>query len=127
MPRNAPLAKREQQIMEVVYRRKEASATEVWQQIPDPPSRTAVRTLLRILEEKGHLKHKIDGREFIYAPIRPRKKAGTVALNNVIDTFFAGSLEDAVVAHLSNPRTQISPQQLRQLQNAIAQARNQGR
>ena len=123
----ARLTKREQQIMEVIFRKKEASATAVWQAIPDPPSRTSVRTLLRILEEKGHLKHRLDGREFIYAPTRARKTAGRSALSSVIDTFFAGSLEDAVVAHLSNPSANVSREQIQHLQNAIEQARTQGR
>ena len=127
MQKTTRLTKREQQIMEVVYRRKEASATDVWQAMADPPSRTAVRTLLRILEEKGQLKHRVAGRQFVYSPIRPRKRAGAAAMHSVIDTFFAGSLEDAVVAHLSDPRTQLSPDQLGRLQHAIEQARKQGR
>lgn len=121
------LSKREQQIMDVVYRKETASVTTVWQAIPDPPSRTAVRTLLRILEEKGHLKHQVDGREFIYAPTRKRKTVGRSALNNVLDTFFNGSLEAAVSAHLSDPKARPSDEQLKHLQNLIKQARKEGR
>jgi predicted transcriptional regulator len=120
------LSKREQQIMDVIYRENEASATTVWQAIPDPPSRTAVRTLLRILEEKGHLKHRVDGREFIYSPIKKRQSAGRSALSNVLETFFNGSLEAAVAAHLSDPKSKSSDEQLKHLQQLIEEARQQG-
>lgn len=120
------LSKREQQIMEVVYRDGEASVTAVWQAIPDAPSRTAVRTLLRILEEKGHLKHRVDGREFIYASTRPRRRAGKAALGSVINTFFGGSLEEAVVAHLSDPKAKLSSDELNRLKDAIDSARRRG-
>ncbi|MBL4699849.1 MAG: BlaI/MecI/CopY family transcriptional regulator [Phycisphaeraceae bacterium] len=127
MPPLPRLSKRERQIMDIVYRQEKASVTAVWELIPDPPSRTAVRTLLRILEEKGHLKHQVDGREFIYSPTSKRQTAGRSALSNVLNTFFEGSLESAMVAHLSNPKVQIDEDQLKKLQNAIKQARKQGR
>ncbi|MFG0250822.1 MAG: BlaI/MecI/CopY family transcriptional regulator [Phycisphaeraceae bacterium JB051] len=121
------LSKREQQIMDVIYREKEASVNTVWQAIPDPPSRTAVRTLVRILEEKGHLKHKVDGREFIYSPTRKPHTAGRSALSNVIDTFFNGSIEAAVAAHLSDPKVKPDQDELDHLQKLINEARKQGR
>ena len=102
MDRHKELSRRERQIMDAVYARGEASATEVWQDLHDPPSHTAVRTLLRILEEKGHLRHKKQGRRFIYRPTRPRGRAGRSALKGVLETFFDGSLEKAVAAHLAD-------------------------
>ena len=117
-------SRRERQIMDVVYARGEASATEVWQGLPDPPSRTAVRTLLRILEEKGHVRHTKRGREFLYRPTRPRRRAGRSALQGVLETFFDGSLEKAVAAHLSDPGAEISPEELKRLAQLIREARN---
>jgi predicted transcriptional regulator len=109
--------------MTVVYARGEASATEVWQNLPDPPSRTAVRTLLRILEEKGHLRHGKRGREFIYRPTRPRGRAGRSAFQGVLETFFDGSLEKAVAAHLSDPGARPAPEELERLARLIREAR----
>src|SRR5438874_13338821 len=94
------LSRRERQIMEIVYRRGQASAVEVLAELPDPPTKTAVRTLLRILEEKGHLRHRQEGLAYVYVPSRPRAQAGRSALRNVLQTFFDGSLEKAVAAHL---------------------------
>ena len=76
MAEQARLSGRERQIMDIVYARGEATATHVLADMADPPSRTAVRTFLRILEEKGHLKHRKEGREYVYRPIRPRTQAG---------------------------------------------------
>ena len=117
------LSRRERQIMNVVYARGKASATEVWQSLPDQPSRTAIRTLLRILEEKGHLRHVKRGREFIYQPTKPRLRAGQTALQSVLKTFFDGSLEKAVAAHLSDPRAEPPEEELRRLASLIREAR----
>ncbi|MDP6443281.1 MAG: BlaI/MecI/CopY family transcriptional regulator [Pirellulaceae bacterium] len=121
------LSRRERQIMDIVYACGEASVNQVVGQIPDPPSRTAVRTMLRILEEKGHLKHRKTGREFIYAPTRPRQRVGLSALNRVIDTFYNGSLEDAVAAQLFESQSKLSTEQLKRLDDLIQQAKAQGR
>ncbi len=120
------LSRRERQIMNVVYGLGEASATEVWQGLPDPPSRTAVRTLLRILEEKGHLRHEKRGRQFIYQPIRARRRAGQSALQGVLQTFFDGSLEKAVAAHLAQPNAKLSPEESKRLTGLIDEARKRG-
>jgi BlaI family transcriptional regulator, penicillinase repressor len=117
------LSRRERQIMEVVYARHEATATDVLANLTDAPTRTAVRTLLRILEEKGHLKHKKRGREFVYHPIRQRERAGQSALNGLLRTFFEGSLEKAVAAHLSDPGAEISPEARQRLSALIKQAK----
>jgi len=117
------LSRRERQIMTICFSLGEASATDVWRRLPDPPSRTAVRTLLGILEEKGHLDHAKRGREFIYKPTRPRRKAGQSALRTVLQTFFDGSLEEAVAAHLSDPGAAPSDEELRRLAGLIREAR----
>ena len=118
------LSKRERQIMDAVYARGEATVAQVLEGIPDPPMRGALRTLLRILENKGHLTHRKQGREFIYRPTRPRGQAGRSALGRVLDVFFGGSLGDAVAAHLSDPRraARLTPEELRRLSDLIENA-----
>ena len=121
------LSRRERQIMDIVYACGEASVNQVWDDLPDPPSRTATRTMLRILEEKGHVTHRKAGREFIYRPTQPRKRAGLTALNRVLETFYNGSLEEAVAAQLLNNKARLSEDQLRRLDDLIKQAKQQGR
>jgi len=122
------LSKRERQIMDVVYANKEATVSQVLAGIPDPPMRGALRTLLRILERKGHLTHRQQGREFIYRPTQPRGAAGRSALGRVLDVFFGGSLEHAVAAHLSDPRraTKLTAEELHRLSDLIEKAGKQG-
>lgn len=119
----AKLSRRERQIMDVLYSRGEGSATEVVEAIPDAPTRTSIRTLLRILEEKGHLKHRKEGREFIYYPARPREKAGKSAFRRLLETFFEGSLEKAVAAHLADPTAELKPDELKRISALITEAR----
>lgn len=113
--------------MEAIYRHGSATAWQVVQTMEDPPSRTAVRTMLRILEDKGHLTHHRRGREYVYQPTQPRRRAGRSALHRVVDTFFNGSLKDAVAAHLSDPRAKPDEAQLKELAQLIEQARRSGR
>ena len=120
------LSRRERQIMDIVYARGEASAAEVLADLPDPPGKTAVRTLLRILEDKGHLRHRQDGLAYVYRPARPRGPAGRSALRRVLDTFFDGSLEKAVAAHLGDPEAGLSPDELKRLADLVQQARRKG-
>ena len=122
------LSKRERQIMDAIYARGEATVSQVEGGIPDPPMRGALRTLLRILEQKGHLTHRKQGRESVYRPTQPRGQAGRSALGRVLDVFFGGSLENAVAAHLSDPRraAKISPEELRRLSDLIEQAKKRG-
>ena len=124
MPDPGQLSKRERQIMDVVYARGEASVAQIIAGIPDPPMRGALRTLLRILENKGHLTHRKLGREFIYRPTQNRGQAGRSALGRVLDVFFGGSLGDAVAAHLSDPRraAKLTPEELRRLSDLIDKA-----
>ena len=109
--------------MEIIYARGEATATDVLEGLADAPTRTSVRTLLRILEEKGHLRHKKRSREFVFYPTRQRERAGRSAFQGLLQTFFDGSLEKAVAAHLSDPEAEISPEELRRLSTLINQAK----
>lgn len=122
-----PLSKREQQIMDVVYGRGEATATQVWQNLPDPPSRTAVRTILGILENKGHLWHEKKGREFVYRPTRQPRQVGQSALRRVLRTFFSGSLEEALAAHFADAKSRPTDEELKRLSDLIIKARKKGR
>ena len=120
------LSRRERQIMEIVYARGEASAAEVLEQLPDPPSYSAVRALLAILIEKGHLKHRAEQGRYIYAPTRRRAKEGRSALVRVLKTFYEGSLEKAVAALLQSD-SRLAPDALKRLGALIEQARQEGR
>jgi len=120
------LSRRERQIMDVIYACGEASALDVLARLPDPPTKTAVRTLLKILEDKGHLAHRLDGQTFIYRPSRPRENAGKSALRRVLDVFFGGSLEQAVAVHLGDSATDLSEAELKRLASLIQKARKKG-
>jgi len=121
------LSRRERQIMDAVYRRSQATAAEVLKDLPGPPSYSAVRALLRILEAKGHLRHKKDGPRYVYLPIRPRDDAARTALRGVLKTFFDGSPEKAVAALLDAADADLSPETLKNLTRLIEQARKEGR
>jgi predicted transcriptional regulator len=121
------LSRRERQIMEIVYALESATAVEVLENMPDPPSKTAVRTFLRILEEKGHLKHVERGREYVYQPIQPRLRAGRSAFRRVLQTFFDGSLEKAVAAHLADNSAPLTTDELKRLAKLIQQTRSKGK
>jgi BlaI family penicillinase repressor len=121
------LSRRERQIMDAIYSKTEATATDVLEMISDPPTRTAVRTLLRILEDKGHLKHFKRGREFVYQPTHSRDSAGKTAFARTIQTFFDGSLERAVASYLGDPQAEISPEELQRLFSLIKEARRKER
>ena len=117
------LSRRERQIMDAVYSKGEATASDVLAMIPAPPTRTAVRTLLRILEGKGHLKHVKRGREFVYQPTHSRDSAGKNAFARAILTFFDGSLERAVASYLGDPKAEVPPDELQRLLSLIKEAR----
>lgn len=112
--------------MDVIYARGAASAAEVAVALPDPPSKTAVRTLLRILEDKGHLTHEQQGIKYVYRPSRPRGAAGRSALRRVLDTFFEGSMEHALAAHLTDSTSDLTPDELKRLAALINKARKTG-
>jgi len=120
------LSKRERQIMDVVYSLGNATATRILESLEDPPSRSSVRTFLTILEKRGHLRHKKVGKAYVYEPTRPRRAVGKSALQRVIDVFFGGSLEKAVTAHLLDPKTELSKEELRRLSKIVSEAKKKG-
>jgi predicted transcriptional regulator len=126
MPDASLLSRRERQIMEIIYARGRASANDVMADLPDPPTRTSIRTVMRILEHKGHLSHKLEGREFVYRPTAPHSQAGKSALKSVIRAFFGDSPAKALAAHLADPKTKLSPVEARELRELINQARKRG-
>ena len=121
------LSRRERQIMDVIYAHGEASAATVLAELPDPPSYSAVRALLMILVEKGHLKHRSEQGRYIFAPTRRRSQAGRSALRRVLETFYEGSIEKAVAALLNGQDARLSSEELTRLQQLIEQARKEGR
>jgi predicted transcriptional regulator len=116
------LSRRERQILEILYRLGRATAVEVLAQMEDPPTRTTVRGLLRILENKGHIRHEQEGLRYIYRPVTPRSSAGVSALSHVIRTFFRGSPSDALAAFLGSS-ARVSKEELERLQRQIERAR----
>jgi predicted transcriptional regulator len=126
-PAQDPLSRRERQIMDVVYRLGRATAAEVREALPDPPSYSAVRALLRVLEEKGHLRHEQDGPRYVFLPTVPRDKARKSALRRLVQTFFEGSTAQAVAALLDAPDAKLSDEDLDRLSHLIEQARREGR
>ena len=127
MDLQSQLSRRERQIMDIVFAHGEASGAAISEEMPDPPARGPMRVMLRILEDKGHLRHYKKGREFIYVPTRSRQQVGPPALRRVVDTFFGGSIRNAVAAHLAQRNTDVSEEELRRLAELIRQARGKGR
>jgi predicted transcriptional regulator len=121
------LSRRERQIMDAVYRLGRATATEVLAHIPDPPSYSAVRAMLRVLENKGHVRHVLEGKSYVYAPTLARTLASRSALQNMLKTFFDGSTEKAVAALLDITRSELTDEELERLSRLIDQARQEGR
>jgi predicted transcriptional regulator len=113
--------------MEVLYRDGEATANDVLAALPDAPSYSAVRALLKILENKGHVRHVADGTRYVYLPTLTRDRAGRPALASVLETFFDGSTEKAVAALLDLSKADISGDELDRLSQLIDQARMEGR
>lgn len=122
-----PLSRRERQIMDIVYRRGRATIREVLDELPDPPSYSAVRALVKVLEDKGHLQHAQEGPTYVYTPTRPREAAGPSALAHVVRTFFGGSATEAVAALLDLEGRELSAADLDALDAMIEQARKEGR
>jgi predicted transcriptional regulator len=118
-----PLSRRERQIMDILYERGKATAAEVMAALSDSPSNSAVRSLLRILEEKGHVRHVNQGMRYVYRPVRPRQSAAHSVLKQVLRTFFGGSVEKAVTTLLSAPDSQLSEAELERLAELIARSR----
>jgi predicted transcriptional regulator len=121
------LSRRERQIMDIIYRLGQATAQEVLEGLPDPPSYSAVRAMLRLLEEKGVLHHQQDGPRYMFLPTLAREKARKSALKQMLQTFFDGSTEQAVAALLDLSRAKLSQDELDRLSQMIDEARKEGR
>ena len=124
---NTQLSRREREIMDVIYRSGRATAAEVLDQLADPPSYSAVRALLRVLEDKGHVRHEEDGPRYVFMPTVPRERARASALRQVLHTFFDGSTEQAVAALLDLSSARLSDAELNRLSKLIADAKKEGR
>ena len=119
-------SRRERQIMDVLYARGRASAGEVLGALADPPSYSAVRSLLRILEEKGHVRHEQDGPRYVYLPVVARDSAKKSAMRHLLQTFFDGSTSQAMSALLDVSSSRLDEAELDRLRKLIEQARKQG-
>jgi BlaI family penicillinase repressor len=120
------LSRRERQILDILYQRGRATAAEVQSALPEPPSYSAVRALLRILEDKGHIKHEQDGPRYIYLPTVARGNAQRSAMRHMLRTFFDGSAEQAISALLDDSSARLSPAELDRLARMIDTARKSG-
>lgn len=125
-PLHAVLSRRERQIMDILFRRSRATAAEVMEELPGEPSYSTVRTQLRVLEEKGHVRHELDGVRFVYMPVLARQAARKSALRHLVDTFFDGSSEQAVAALLGGEGARLTDEQLDRIAAMIAKARKEG-
>ena len=121
------LSRRERQIMDIVYVMGKVSVAQVLERIPNPPSYSAIRALLKVLEKKGHLKHKQEGPRYIYFPTLPREKARQNALKHIMQTFFDDSTEDVVAALLNISEGSLSEIDYKRLSELIKKARKEGR
>ena len=125
-PNLPDLSRRERQILDILYQRGHATAADVQAALPDPPSYSAVRALLRILEDKGHVRHQQDGPRYVYLPTVARDNAKRSALRHMLKTFFDGSPEQAISALLDDASTTLSPAELDRLARLIEDARKSG-
>jgi BlaI family transcriptional regulator, penicillinase repressor len=121
------LSRRERQIMDILHRAGKATAAEVLDGLPDAPSYSAVRALLRILENKGHVRHEEDGRAYVYMPIVRRTDARQSALSHLLKTFFDNSAEQAVAALLAIKGEKMSSAELERMSKLIDKAKKEGR
>ena len=121
------LSRRERQIMDILYQRGKASASDVREAMSDPPSYSAVRTLLRVLEDKGHVKHENEGLKYVYMPTVAQEKAKRSAMRHLLDTFFKGSPEQAVAALLDVSSTRLTREELDRMAKMIERAKKEGR
>lgn len=127
MPPATSLSRRERQIMDILYRRGSATAAEIREDLPEAPSYSAVRAMLRILEEKGHLKHHADGPRYVFAPVVSRPAAQKSALKQMVRTFFDGSATQAVAALLDMSARNLSDDELEHLGKLVDRAKGEGK
>jgi BlaI family penicillinase repressor len=121
------LSRRERQIMDILYQRGKASANEVRDAMPDAPSYSAVRAMLRVLEEKGHIKHQEEGMKYVFAPVVAAGKAKRFAVKHVLDTFFQGSAEQIVAALLDVSSSKLTREELDRMAEMIEKAKQEGK
>ena len=112
--------------MDILYRRGRATAAEVMEELSGAPAYSTVRTQLRVLESKGHVRHEEEGLRYVFIPALPRRAARKSALRHVVDTFFEGSTEKVVAALLGPDGTRVSAEELERIANLVAQARDEG-
>jgi len=122
-PSHSALTRRERQIMDILYRRGRATAGEVMDDLSGNPNYSTVRTQLRVLEEKGHVRHEEHGLRYVYAPAVPRSSARRSALRHLVDTFFDGSAEGAVAALLGGEGSKLSDEQLDRIADLVKQSK----
>jgi predicted transcriptional regulator len=125
-PKTTPLARRERQIMDLLYKLQRATVAEVLAQLADKPSYSTVRAQLRVLEDKGHVRHEEHGLRYVYVPAVAREVARRSALRHLVDTFFEGSTEKVVAALLGGEVSRMSPEELDRLARLIAKDRKEG-
>ena len=127
MKKPDPLTRREREIMDILHRRGRATAHEVMADLAEPPSYSAVRTFLRLLEERGHVRHEQDGPRYVYTPTVARREAQRSAIAHLVDTFFDGSVEDAVATLVESSKPKLSAQELDRIAALVAKAKKEGR
>jgi len=125
-PLHAVLSRRERQIIDILYRRGRATATEVMEELSGEPSYSTVRTQLRVLESKGHVRHEEEGLRYVYLPAVARHAARRSALRHLVDTFFEGSTEKVVAALLGGDASRLSDAELDRIATIVARARKGG-
>ena len=125
-PADHKLSRRERQIMDVLYQRQRASAAEIRESLANPPSYSAVRALLRILEQKGHIRHAEKDLRYVYFPTASRARARRAALRHLVQTFFDGSAAQAVATLLDPSTAHVSEDELERISELIAKARKGG-
>jgi predicted transcriptional regulator len=121
------LSRRERQIMDILYQRGKASATEVREAMEDAPGYSAVRAMLRVLEGKGHIRHQEEGLKYVYVPTVAREKAKRSVVQHLLNTFFNGSAEQAMAALLDVSASKLSAEELERMSEMIEKARKEGR
>jgi BlaI family transcriptional regulator, penicillinase repressor len=122
---HSTLTRRERQVMDILYRLGSASAADVMKELPDDPSDSTVRTHLRILEEKGHVRHEEIGLRYVYSPTKPRTAVRQSALRHLVDTFFDGSAEKVVAALIGPDGSKLSREELRRIAGIVEKAQKE--
>ena len=127
MSKTDTLSRREREMMNIIFTHGKATATEVMDAMDDPPTYSAVRATLRVLEQKGHLKHQHDGTRYVYLPTVNRDRVRLSALDQLLATFFDGSAANVVATLIERQKGKMSDEELDELSQLIDQARKEGR